>query len=204
MKKIAVITLMLLAGTSVSKAHGSLERNVIDEMNIARTKPRLYADYLKQYRKLYRGSNMYVAGGRVRIATSEGVGAVDEAIRFLRRQKPLASLVPSRGLSEAAEDLVEDQGHTGETGHYGRSSGSMRERIERHGHWRGGIGENIGYGFRDPRWVVIQLIVDDGVRDRGHRANIFNPAFRRAGAASGNHADYGTMCVIDFAEGINR
>jgi uncharacterized protein YkwD len=204
MKKILFILLLLLAGSSASHARNSLEGDVIDELNIARTKPRLYADFIKEYRRLYKGKYMYLSGSNVRIVTSEGVSAVDEAIRFLRKQKPLAPLDPSQALAEAAEDLVEDQGSSSETGHYGRLSGSMSRRIERHGQWQGSIGENISYGFKDPRWVVIQLIVDDGVRGRGHRGNIFNPAFRRAGAACGSHAGYGTMCVIDFAEGVNR
>lgn len=204
MKKIIFIILLLLGSAGVSHARNSLESSVIEELNLARTKPSRYADYIREYRKLYKGNYMYFPGRNVRIATSEGVDAVDEAIRFLRKQKPLASLNPSRGLAEAAADLAEDQGTSGETGHYGRQSGSMSSRIERYGQWQGGIGENISYGFKDPRLVVIQLIVDDGVRNRGHRKNIFNPAFRRAGVACGSHAEYGSMCVIDFAEGMSR
>ncbi len=204
MKNILSIFFLLLGLANLSYAGGSLESGVINELNIARTKPHLYAEYIKEYRKLYRGNYIYLSRSNVRIATSEGTDAVDEAIRFLRKQKPLAPLVPSRGLADAAADLVEEQGASGETGHYGRQSGSMSRRIERHGRWQGEIGENISYGFKDPRWIVIQLIVDDGVGGRGHRVNIFNPTFRRAGTACGSHPEYGAMCVIDFAEGINR
>ncbi len=204
MKKIMIILLVLLAGASASNADATLESGVMRELNIARTKPRLYAGFVKQYRNLYKGNYIYLSGSNVRIATSEGVDAVDEAIGFLNRQKPLAPFSPSQGLAEAAMELVEDQRSSGETGHYGRLSGSMDRRIERHGQWRGEIGEVISYGFKDPRWIVIQLIVDDGVGNRGHRRNIFNPVFRRVGAACGSHAGYGAMCVIDFAAGINR
>ena len=49
------------------------------------------------------------------------------------------------------------------------------------------------------RDVVIALIVDDGLRSRKHRDNIFNTQFNFAGAAWGRHATYGTVCSIDFA-----
>jgi uncharacterized protein YkwD len=204
MKKLMVIIVVLLMGATASFAQSRLEKGIIEEMNLARTKPRLYAEYVKEFRTLYKGNRIYLPGSTVRIPTVEGVSAVDEAVRFLLKQKPLAPFEFSRGLSEAAADLVADQSSSGDTGHNGRLSGSMSQRIERHGQWRGSIGENIGYGYDNPRWVVIQLIVDDGVRNRGHRKNIFKPDFRRAGVACGSHPEYTAMCVTDFAEGFSR
>jgi uncharacterized protein YkwD len=204
MKTFIFALFLLLTGVGVSSAQSSLERGVIEEMNLARTNPRNYADYLKEYRKLYKGNYIYLPGSNVRIATAEGVSAVNEAIRFLLRQKPIAPLQPSTGLAEAAADLVEDQSSSGDTGHNGRVSGSMDSRIDRHGRWQGSIGENISYGYDDARLVVIQLIVDDAVRGRGHRKNIFDPSFRRAGAACGSHREFGAMCVIDYAGGFSR
>jgi hypothetical protein len=39
------------------------------------------------------------------------------------------------------------------------------------------------------------------VRNRGHRQNIFNSAYKVAGAAYGPHARFGSVCSIDFASG---
>jgi uncharacterized protein YkwD len=43
------------------------------------------------------------------------------------------------------------------------------------------------------------LIVDDGVPNRGHRENIFNPDFRCLGVFTGHHKDFETMTCIDYA-----
>jgi uncharacterized protein YkwD len=42
------------------------------------------------------------------------------------------------------------------------------------------------------------LIIDDGVRGRGHRRSIFNRNYDAIGAAYGPRARYGSVCSIDF------
>ncbi len=85
--------------------------------------------------------------------------------------------------------------------HKGRDRSSTGDRISRYGTWSGGWGENLSCGRRGARETVIALIVDDGLRSRKHRHNIFNPSFNYAGAAVGSHAQYRTICSIEFAEG---
>ena len=46
------------------------------------------------------------------------------------------------------------------------------------------------------------MIVDDGVSSRGHRTNIFNPAFKVMACFSGEHKQYETMTTIDYAGGF--
>jgi uncharacterized protein YkwD len=172
---------------------------VVREMNLARQHPDVYARYLEELRAHFRG-NFLVLPGQTMLRTREGVAALDEAIRFLRRVRPITPLIFSRGISLAAAEHVTDQA-AGSHGHSGSDDSKPGDRMNRHGTWSALWGENISYGKVTPRDVVIALIIDDGLRSRKHRKNIFNPAFNYAGAAFGPHARYRIVCSIDFAGG---
>jgi len=166
---------------------------IIREMNLARQNPALYAGYVDELRAHFNGK-MFVRG-RTRLITKEGLAAIDEAVRFLRSVQPLQPLTLSPGMCRGAADHCADQAG-GATGH-GNPSG----RMNRYGRWSVLWGENISYGKTSARDIVLTLIVDDGLPGRKHRKNIFNPTFNYAGAASGSHARYGTVCTTDFAGG---
>ena len=199
-----VVSLLFLLTTAAAGGQRTLAAGVLAELNLTRTAPESYAESLRELRRRYQGKVVIPPGTSMRIVTEEGVAAVDEAIRFLSRQKPLRPLTSSAGLKKAAEALVKDQGRSGAIGHEGAGSGDMRQRIERHGTWRGRIGENISYGPAQSRWVVMSLIIDDGVPGRGHRKNIFDRSFGTAGIACGPHTRFGTMCVMDFATAFSN
>jgi len=127
---------------------------------------------------------------------------VDEAIDFLKQVKRMSALKASEGLFLAAKDHVEDTGKKGLVGHDGSDGSTAVQRMERYGKWEKTAGENVAYGVDKARDIVIQLIVDDGVPGRGHRANIFNADYRAVGVAMGSHRTYRSMCVIDFAGGF--
>lgn len=182
-KWIASAVSLILLTAPVTGA--DFEREVVREMNLARTNPNRYAEIVETR---MRGSRGHTHNGAVR-----------EAVRFLRRSKPLPPLKVSEGLSEGARLHVALQGPTGKAGH-GRSGPA--ERVEKFGQWLGALGENIYYGRADARGVVVALIVDDGVQGRGHRKNIFSAYYRVVGVAGGEHARYGRMCVVNFAGGF--
>jgi uncharacterized protein YkwD len=142
-------------------------------------------------------------GGK-RIVTQEGVKAVDEAIAALRKMKPASALLNSGGLFLAAKAHVDDIGPGGITGHKGTDGSMPEERIKRFGTAVAGCGENIAFGPEQAREIVMQLIVDDGVPDRGHRRNIYNDQYKTVGVCIGSHEKYGTMCVMDFAGGFTE
>jgi uncharacterized protein YkwD len=200
--KAAVVVACILLMAAVAAAQDGLARQMLAETNLARSAPQRYAGYLRDLRRQFVGNSYLMPGSTNMVMTTEGVAALDEAVQFLQRQAPLGTLSWSPGLAAAAADLVRDEGQSGEVGHTGRQSGDMRQRIERHGTWSTRIAENIGYGPDTARLMVIQLIIDDGVPGRGHRKNIFTPAYKVAGAACGSHPTYQNMCVMEFAVGF--
>ncbi len=168
-------------------------------MNLARQHPEVYVQLLEAQREHYRG-NIFVSPRGALLRTKEGLTGVNEAIRFLRRVQPVGALNLSPGIARAAADHVADQAN-GTLGHDGSDRSNPGVRMNRHGSWSVRWGENIAYGKSTAREIVMALIIDDGLRSRKHRENIFNPAFNYAGAAVGAHARYRTVCSIDFAGG---
>jgi uncharacterized protein YkwD len=185
-----------------AKYLSNLEKDVIYEINLFRSNPAQYAElYIAPLKKYYDGKILHYPGDKS-IRTAEGVRALNECVQELRKSSFKPILNPDKTLSKAARDHQRDQQKSGRTGHKGSDQSDLRQRIERYGEWESRIGENIAYGNTSARQIVVFLLIDDGVRDRGHRATLLNPHFKVVGVACGSHPVYETMCVIDFAGGI--
>jgi len=170
-------------GNSLGYLTGN-EQATLMYINLARLYPRRFAEvHLKPYRRLFDGKFVKRADA-VDVLTLEGAPAVTECIAEMSSRRPVRALIPSAGLSRAARDHAGDQGPRGETGHRG---------------WERSCGECISYGPDDPLDIVIQLLVDDAVPERGHRRNLLDGSFARVGLAGGQHEEFGHMCVIDLA-----
>jgi hypothetical protein len=182
-----------------------VEKDVILEMNKARNNPKKYAElYIKPMLEYNWGgpfgANSYLApGATIYISTQEGRNGIQSCIDDLSRRQGMSSLLPTKGLFLAAKDHADDTGPRGITGHTGSDGSSMDQRISRYGKWGGGAGENISYGYNTGREIVVQLLVDDGVPNRGHRDNLFTKDFKYVGGAMGGHSQFTYLCVIDYA-----
>lgn len=176
-----------------------MEKDVMLHLNMARTDPAGYAeDFMEPRSALFSGTDYLEPGGPIH-RTVEGEHAVTECVSDMMGTEPMAVLLPSHAISLAAGDHALDHSRTGNRGHTGSDGSTFDTRIERYARWRGTIGEVIAFGPSSGREIVAILLIDDGVADRGHRANLLNPDFRYAGIAMEEHPEYGYVCVIDFA-----
>jgi len=186
-----------------------LEKDLVQEINLARTQPKAYAAFLEQLRPNYKGGRGQGPGqrttvtqdGQTTLITAEGPKALDEAIAFLRSTSPLPPLEVSKGMSLGARDHVKEQERTGTIGHQGRGGSQPGDRVNRYGRWQGMISENIAFGMDSARSMTAALIIDDGVPSRGHRKNIFDARARVMGVACGSHRAGKNLCVTTFAAG---
>lgn len=176
----AVLTLPAIASAA------DLDAAVLDELNYVRANP---AEYARELR-----------GAPGWVFEQEEPGAVAEAIAFLERQPALPPLKPDRRLDAAAREHAQAQGRRGDVGH--GATGGLGARLRAAGVFAGLSAENISYGHDDARTVVRQLVIDSRVAGRGHRRNIFSSGYSAVGVACGDHRQWGSMCVIDFAGAI--
>ncbi|MDR3303959.1 MAG: CAP domain-containing protein [Treponema sp.] len=181
-----------------------VEKDVILELNKVRANPGKYAElYIRPRLAWFDGSiggKGYRAPGQtVIMRTVEGQDGVLDCIADLAGREAMPPLASREGLFKAAKDHVLDTGPKGITGHTGSDSSTMSGRMNRYGQWGGSAGENISYGEGSGRDIIIQLLIDDGVANRGHRTNNLNKNFGCIGVSIGSHSRYETMCVLDFS-----
>ena len=203
---IVIFALLLLPSVAMAGAAAldtdQTTQALVDEMNLARTNPAQYVLYLEEHKRNFQGPlRVWVNGRRFRVV--EGLSAVDEAIGFLKKAQPLPPLQPSRALGLSARDHAIDLGTRGKDGHVGADGSTYLQRVQRYGQ-PFSVGEAISFGHNTARGAVVQLIVDDGIPDRGHRLTLFDPVYRFAGAAIAPHSVYEYVCVIDFTDEIKE
>jgi hypothetical protein len=174
-----------------------LYSSIIAEHNKIRSNPKSYIPVLEEQIKLFKDNVLY-RPNEIPIQTNEGPEAYREAIRFLETQKPLNELRVDESLCKAAEDHLMDIAPKGLVSHESTNGKNVSDRIEKYCEWEGTCAENIDFGSRTGADVVISLLVDDGIRTRGHRRNLFKEDVNLIGVACGDHKEYETCIVIDM------
>jgi hypothetical protein len=122
-------------------------------------------------------------------------GTVRSLFRDLKKTSGLSPLEPQADLTAIALEHARATGESGKTGHQ-----NFNQRFERVlGNPYTLVAENLAYGHAEAIDIVISLLIDEGIRDLGHRKNILHPQFNSVGVAIRSHERYRVQCVIDFA-----
>lgn len=191
--------------TSKTPLNSNITQEILNEVNRVRTNPQGYIEYLKNVKKNMNGNMLSIPGGVLQ--TTEGVSAIDDAIRDLERVSGLKPFQFSEGLSEVANFQLTDLKDNIKLMHTGKDGSDPFTRIKRVGFVEGDIsGENIAVLLYpgDVKDIVRSLVVDDGVPDRGHRKNILAEKFNELGIAYGISKNGAKVCVMVFASKFTK
>jgi uncharacterized protein YkwD len=185
----------------------AVEQDVVVHINLARINPTGYAaTFIAPRRGLFL-ENVYFDPLDPRghgLRTKEGPTAVEDAIRELSQTASMPPVMVSAALTKAAREHAQEQAVSGLIGHKGRDESTPGSRIEKHGTWDLMVGEVIAYGPVFGREIVSWLLIDDGIKSRGHRRNILNPRFGVVGVAIKTHPGFGHSVVTDFADAVTE
>ena len=158
------------------------EQKVILFINMARHDGRLFAETFL---------NAYVEENQV-----ENTGYLKSLQKDLASVSGLAPMVPEEDLTSIAQGHATRSGETGYVGHKDMNKRFAPLRGNPYMAW----GENCSYGYAEAISIVITLLIDEGIRDVGHRKNILNPEYNSVGVAIRPHKSYRVNCVMDFGK----
>lgn len=179
-----------------------LLREIQLEINKVRSNPNLYAiEILEPRLKRYIGYIYHSDEGEL-VITKEGIDAMKECIKVLKKSENLDVLEMEKGLYLAAKFLANDQAISGNKGHIASDGSNIQTRIDRYGTLIGTLDEICVYGLKNPRDIVVSLLVDDGVKNRKNRKTILNANFKKIGIgfSSEYRSPDGATTIIELAE----
>lgn len=136
--------------------------------------------------KKFKGLKLYSDDGSFTL-TKEGIRAYQDAITFLKREKPHAPIEWSEQLFLAANDHVNDIAPKGIVSGRGSDGSMPTERITRYGRIDESWAESCIYGVMNTKEVIERLIVCDGQPKRGFRESMFSDELKLCGIATGRH-----------------
>ena len=159
----------------------STEKEIIFLCNLVRINPKLFrSTYLQEYIDLngLDDKNYYVSS----------------LIKTLEEIKPTHILKPDSNLFLMARYHAVKMGEKGKVGHYdfeSRCKKFLKGKFVI-------VGENCSYGSFDAIDIFMDLLIDEGISDLGHRENILKKVYNCIGVSIQSHKTYQINCVLDF------
>lgn len=168
----------------------SIEQDVLFYLNLARINPKKFKKevlipYLKEHTDY---SNKYTRTLK----------------RDLDKLKPQKPLKYTDELYNFAKHHAKSTGKVGRVGHRSVLFKSYKSRSKKLLSTYSYVGENIHYGSNNAKRIVIDLLIDDGIKDVGHRKNMLSDNFVFASVSIQPHKKYRQNCVIEFGGALNK
>ena len=183
--------------------YNEIEEEVFKSVNECRNNPFSYIIKLREITNFFK-NKFYHHPLEDLIETHEGIEGVEDAMSYLKTLKPAYPLEYSEEISQACRDHISDIGPKGLTTHLGSDGSNFTDRLEKYCEWDGIVVECLDFGFKIGDNVVMNLIIDDGVKEKYQRKNLFNNEFKYIGVGAGIHKIYGIGIVIGFAKNIRK
>ena len=161
--------------------------DLIMEINLLRTNPKIYAKTIMKYMNYFKGNLLCLPESNAGIQTEEGVAAFKEAVDFLNKQPSIEPLKPSKGLCRIAKDFIEiyQKPDSGDL-----ANKDMEEIINKYGSFSGSFSRAMDFGGETAEMAIINLVVSDGDESRGQRESLLSTEIKKIGVANGNHDVY--------------
>jgi len=179
-----------------------IEKKLMDVINRLRDNPTTFKKLLDSKLGNFKGNIYSVKEGNTvyNTETHEGAAAVKEALSFLDKQMPCLPLKWVNGLNHASEEV---RAHLGDSGSTQTEGGDkLNAIILKYGTYDGTLNKLVCFGDQDADEIVATWLVGDGDKNRTARHNLFNKAFKYAGAALGSHKSEFKYCgVVHFVSG---
>lgn len=175
--------------------------DLVEEINLFRKDPRTYAQQMANHLlAAYDGNTLIYPISGVQLETLEGMTALRDCIDDLSNATPLPAMSTSSAINDVCQQHLDDLCEHDFCSHIGTDCSTPEERLARVGEHREQCGENIVFGMQNATEVLYHMLIDDGVLDRGHRANLLNMDFHFVGLAHGNHPTTKTVTIALFVD----
>merc|ERR1719463_893199 len=155
---------------------------------------------MTRLRSCYEGNILTYPESGIQLETVEGKEALEDCLQDLMNASPLPVLMHSQAIGRACQKHLADLQDNDFCSHIGTDGSTPEERLQKYGEHREQCGENIVFGMKHPKEIIYQMLIDDGVPERGHRANLLNMDFHFVGGAFGRHASAETAAVVVFVD----
>ena len=158
-------------------------QEIFNEINFARQSPEEYVLKIEDILNTIESKKEnYLFLENASFIYSDLHGSLLDTIKFLKSQKKLPALKFHQSIYDSCEHLLFDYVNNP---NFNNNNNTFQNRIKQYGQTYGENYEIINYDMFDPEFIVINLILGDGDRNKFERNVLFNPNLKYIGISSG-------------------